>query len=218
MNPIYFDIETAGLPANQLESVRPEFQAPSNYKDPKKIEGYIAEEEAEWIRRAALSALTGEVLAIGVLQDKGYVCLGINGESEKEIIEAFWYIFDNNFNSFVGFNIRRFDLPFLTRRSFKLGIPVPYTLREGRYWSMRMIDLMDQWVMGDYKDSISLDTLAKFLGVGAKTGTGQAFAGLWLASKEAGSDYIRNDLEITRACYERMNNRKRGPLKEDGML
>jgi hypothetical protein len=35
----------------------------------------------------------------------------------------------------VGFNINAFDLPFLFRRSWALGIAVPFGLRKGRYWS-----------------------------------------------------------------------------------
>ena len=44
LDPIIFDIETG--PSNDLllmESLKPDFTAPSNWKDPAKIEKYIAE-------------------------------------------------------------------------------------------------------------------------------------------------------------------------------
>src|SRR5688572_8585619 len=64
---ITFDIETAPLPDEQIAPFVPEFSAPSNYKDPEKIKAYIEGEKVKWLEQAALSPLTGRVVAIGIL-------------------------------------------------------------------------------------------------------------------------------------------------------
>ncbi len=43
---------------------------PPTTKDPIKIEAYVAEKEEEWYGRAALSAISGRVLAIGYLDTR----------------------------------------------------------------------------------------------------------------------------------------------------
>jgi hypothetical protein len=67
MSTYIFDIETGPRSRAELAECVPTFEAPSNWKDPEKIRAHVAEKEAEWFQSAALSALTGRVLAIGYL-------------------------------------------------------------------------------------------------------------------------------------------------------
>ena len=60
---IVFDIETGGLPEEQIEI--PEFEAPSNYKTSEAIAKYTEKKKQDYIEKAAISCFTGEVLAIG---------------------------------------------------------------------------------------------------------------------------------------------------------
>ncbi len=63
---IVFNIETAGLPKDEILHLMPEFSAPSNYKDAEKIQAYKAKKQEEWLLDASGSALSGKVLAIAL--------------------------------------------------------------------------------------------------------------------------------------------------------
>ena len=54
---IVFNIETAGLPKDEILHLMPEFSAPSNYKDAEKIQAYKAKKQEEWLLDASGSAL-----------------------------------------------------------------------------------------------------------------------------------------------------------------
>lgn len=97
----------------------------------------------------------------------------------------------------VGFNICSFDLPFLIRRSWKHGVPVPFGIRRGRYWGEQVIDLRELWQLGDRQARGSLDAIARHLGVGAKNGDGKEFAALWQRDRPKAEAYLRNDLDMT---------------------
>lgn len=203
-----FDIETAPLPEPELRPFMPEFSAPSNYKDPFKVELYIAESRKEWISKAALSPLTGRVIAIGYWIQKGRdhsVMLRIEPEIPDEhlLLTEFWELLRTQGGQvqIVGFNIKRFDLPFLVRRSWKLGVPVPSGLIRRRYWSDEFVDLYEEWQLGDYQASISLDNLSKFLGIGQKNGSGADFAGL---PRDKQEEYLLNDITLTAKAAELM--------------
>ncbi|MCW1921292.1 ribonuclease H-like domain-containing protein [Luteolibacter arcticus] len=200
---VVFDIETGPRPVAELEALMPEFEAPANYKDPAKIAEAIEQKRAAWIEKAALSPLTGRVLAIGALIDGEYLhaIQGDGFDSEAEIIGWFWTMIGNR-TILIGHNSNRFDLPFLFRRSWSLGI-LPPPRSNGRSFA-GSIDLMEAWQLGDRTEFISLDTVAKFLGVGAKTGSGGQFADLLKFDVEAALRYLENDVMLTARVAERM--------------
>lgn len=206
-----FDIETAPLPDVDLERVKPMFEAPANYKDPAKIEASIKDQEGAWRDKAALDACTGKVLAIGVL-DGGIFDVFSNDADEKDILARFWMWLDTMqlslSHTVVGFCIFNFDLPFLVRRSWINGVAVPaIATRNNRYqpWHENIVDIADKWQCGNRDHRIGLDTLAKTLGVGAKNGEGKDFAALWASDRAKALDYLRNDLELTKKCFDRMS-------------
>lgn len=201
-----FDVETRSANPDVLEVFKPEFTAPGNLKDPEKIRVAIAEKEREWRESAALSALTGEIVVIG------WLCGGetkfITGmDSEKALLEDFWHLVKDHIRSggrIVGFNCHSFDWPYAIRRSFAHRVHVPMDVRQGRYFSDALVDIMDSWTCGsrDPRDRISLDNLSKFLGVGKKNGEGKEFGHLWETDREKALAYLANDLQLTKACYE----------------
>lgn len=196
------DIETGPAPAAELEAVMPQFKSPANYKKPEAIAEYVAQAKSDWIERAALSAVTGRVLCVGMTMApdlKGYIC----EDNEKGCIEHTWGIWLRG-DHFVGWNLKGFDLPFLVRRSWALGVKVPPDLMEGRWWSQRVIDLMELWSLTNRDQRESLDTVAKALGVGAKNGHGADFARLWAEDRDKARAYLLNDLSITAKIAQRM--------------
>lgn len=229
---IVFDIETGPLPFDQLAAMMPPFNeedvAVGNLKDPVKIYEKVSKaresHEASFIERAALSACTGIVKAIGVgddnecslwiwgdgveqgppdLLDAAEDCFVLGFKDEANLIQSFWkYLEKLPGESIVGHNIHGFDLPFLIRRSWMLEIDVPRDVMNGRYFAPRFLDTMAVWSCGG-RDFIKLDVIAKAMGVGCKSDdcTGADFARMFDAGGEervTALKYLRNDLSITR--------------------
>jgi hypothetical protein len=203
-----YDIETGPLPLAEIESAIPPFDPSEvkvgNIKDPEKIAAKIAEVQAAqrqaFFDNAALNPMTGQVLAIGCSSSHGHHIIDTHEHAECVALSMFWTICQEEIHAnrcMVGFNSNQFDLPFLIRRSWHLRIPVPQCIRKGRYWSDQLIDLRDTWQLGDRMAHGSLDSISRFLGVGAKTGDGKDFANLWTADREKALAYLRNDLDLT---------------------
>lgn len=209
---IIFDIETAPLPDDQLVKLMPEFSAPANYKESAKIDAYIAESREVWKKSAALSALTGRVLAIGIKAGPDTTVIGV--DSEADMLTLFWDkwivsemqgCFEDGAQKWAGFCCKSFDLPFLIQRSWINRVRVPYDVMEGRYFSSRIIDLQERWLcFGRDSKGCSLDAVAKALGVGQKNGKGADFAALWNTNRDAAIAYLKNDLALTAAVAERL--------------
>ena len=200
-----WDCETGPLPDDQLNRLMPKFEPPANYTNEEKIAAWLKDKQADWKDKAALSALTGRVLAIGIRYSTGVEVIMQNDDDEAQILRDFWHDCLNfEFaDLWVGHNIIGFDLPFLMRRSMLLGVPVPHVIRPMRYFDPRFIDTMEKWDLGTH-ERISLDTLSKALGVGAKSGSGKDFAKLWREDRDAALAYLRHDLELTEKCALKM--------------
>src|SRR6185503_5118471 len=201
--PIIFDIETGPIDRPLLDLLAPEFKPAANLKDPEKIKASIEDKRQAYYEQAALSPVTGKVLTIGYDVDGQFTC-GLPGD-EMAVIKSFWdLVIANPDVRFIGFNIAHFDLPFLIRRSLKHGLFVPIVFQNNRYLTSQFIDLMEIWQCGDRSETISLDRLSRYLGVGEKKGSGADFARLWNEDRQAAIDYLRQDIALTRACAERM--------------
>lgn len=209
---IVFDIETGPAPDDVIDSQMPEFEAPSNYKDPIKIEQALENKRSAFRERAALSPLTGEVLAIGAWIDGNY-CSAIRGmrgiESEADVLAWFWGRVQPT-TILIGFNSNRFDLPFLLKRSWACGVSSNLggcrVNPSGRFDQRSCIDLMEFWQFGDRQNFISLDAVARFLGVGSKTGDGELFHKTLKAFPDEAEEYLRNDVLLTFLVAQRMGH------------
>lgn len=219
MDQFIFDIETMPLGLAALEAEMPEFSAPGNLRNPLKIEDSIAEKRANYIEKAALSPLTGRVCMIGTMTQskterdaplidmlapvlpEGWDDEAKLDEMEAHIIAAFWDQCRNARDTgmlIVGFNSHGFDLPFLVKRSMRLKVKTHLPPFNGRYpFSAPFTDLMEKWQMGRKEEYTSLDTVARFLGLGAKNGKGSEVAGLLKSQTAQAIDYLKNDLLLT---------------------
>jgi len=178
-----------------------------------------AREEA-WLKlvdRAALSPLTGRVLAIGVWWSSGSPepALYLQGEdgfeSETNLLAEWWDLVRDAIRTdsrLIGFNSDAFDLPFLVRRSWKLGVVVPPEVIVAGRWHRCFIDLMKCWACGVYGERVSMDRLAAYFGCTRKNGEAAEFARLFQGSKDERKqavEYLRNDLRMTLDVADRMN-------------
>lgn len=196
-----FDIETGPINLADRIQFEPRFDPPGNIKDPAKIEVAIEKKRAAWLGKAALSPLTGQVLAVGIKHvghDDEEILLG----DEAEILKGFWGIVESHWPMWwIGHNIHDFDLPFLVRRSWKHNVAVPTPFWKDRRWDTGFVDTMKLWGCGVYGDRVSLDNLGKHLGVGQKNGSGKFFSELFESDPEAALAYLRNDLALTEAVW-----------------
>ncbi len=97
----------------------------------------------------------------------------VAGEDEKMVLEDFAKILVNHYNDpessrLCGHNIKEFDIPFLCRRMVINQILLPNILDIGgkKPWqTAHLMDTMDMWRFGDYKNYTSLTLLAGTLGI-----------------------------------------------------
>ena len=176
---LILDIETIGVDFETLDKFSQEH-----------IKKYSENEEGieEAKERLGLSPLTGQIVAIGTLDantNTGIVYVVSNekslpaelepsikliGGSETEILNNFWTL-AQNYNTFITFNGRAFDAPFLMIRSAILGIKPTKNLLANRYLSLqpyvaKHIDLFDQFgFYGASRTRSSLHFWAKAFGI-----------------------------------------------------
>jgi hypothetical protein len=206
---LVFDIETEPLPEEQLLAIMPPFDSDSvalgNLKDPAKIAEKLAEKEAshrrKFVEDAAFNANTARVLAIGYHSTvNGKTC--IQATDEEKMIVDFWGQASKMRaagRSIVGVNITGFDLPFLCRRSWLLGLDVPTWVRVGRYWDRAFIDLCETWRCGQQwqEAPASFNALAGYFGTDAKPEgcDGAIFYQVWRENRELAIRYLTNDVQ-----------------------
>lgn len=222
---IVFDIETGPIEDPLLAELLPKFDPAAvklgNLKDPDKIAAKLAEaraeHDAETISKAALSAVTGRVLAIGYRSEKATVIAHVAemGSGEFGLLTQFWTRYakaKSDRRQMVGHNIAGFDVPFLVRRSWILGVVIPSGITDpsGRYLDRSFRDTMQVWQCGNYRDQfIRLDLLGRALGLGDKTEgvNGGDFARLYWGSQDERAkalEYLIRDVDLTYQVAQRL--------------
>lgn len=207
---LYYDIETEGLPVEQITPLMPEFEAGGNVKDPAKIAAQIEEKKKDWLDKAALKAITGKIVAVTIA--KGNVEPEFHCDSERFLIEfllnelkAAISLNDNTY----AWNAHGFDLPFLCQRAAVYDIQAFSDLttnRGGRfYWREQLIDPKLVWAnYSPDHTGTSLKSVSYALGVGVKDGNGKDFAQLLKTSPEEAKKYAVNDIVLLRGIVQRM--------------
>lgn len=135
--------------------------------------------ETVYRQKAGILAEFAKVICITTgffYEDKGHrLCLklkSIYGDDEAIVIKEFNELVDRfaerhrNFR-FAGHNIREFDIPFLCRRMLVNGIALPeaFQIQGAKPWEVNMLDTLQWWKFGDYKNYITLHLLANVLGI-----------------------------------------------------
>ncbi len=179
---LFIDIETA--PQFPDYSSLPEALRPHWDKKTEKIRRFNTEDEEQdpaklYTMRAGIYSEFAKVICItlGIISKKnGRQSLrlkSIYGDNEKDILIGFIELLDRYYpdttNSWVcGHNIKEFDIPFLCRRMIIHRLPLPQLLQiSGRKpWELHyLLDTLDMWKFGDYKNYTSLNLLAAILDI-----------------------------------------------------
>jgi len=93
------------------------------------------------------------------------------GDDEKNILNGFSEMLSKNYNTenhyIAAHNGKEFDYPYIARRCLINGIPIPSILNNSgkKPWEVRLLDTMDMWKFGDYKNYTSLNLLAAVFGI-----------------------------------------------------
>lgn len=203
---LFIDIETSKAPDYEL--FKPEFKEPKD-KRSKSIE----EQQISWESGLALSPLTGQVLCCGISaddeinvyqqQDQDIITINecdILGGITEQIAKA---------DLIIGHNIKDFDLWFIYNRCRKHGITFPdklYSKYKGRFnWNDCVIDTMDLWSCGKYKEYISLNNLAKYFGLKPKdSNISKNFEEVWNTDREKAIEHCRYDVELVKQIYNKL--------------
>lgn len=189
------------------------------------VEQAKADHFAKFKNKAALDATTGRVVAIGIMPcpimggGPGIISCDARDSAnslcdEVSGLKLFWQWVGQNIDMqrpMVGLNTHGFDLPFLVRRSWMLGVPVPHGIRQGRYWNSLFIDLANVWTFGAYKEYIGLNDLAHAFGLEGKVEevdgvavSGATFYELWRTNRKVAEAYLMADLRIPSELAVRM--------------
>lgn len=176
-NLLVIDIETVpGAPDFQL--------LPENWKElwQDKISKTMPENilpDQSYLQKAGILAEFGKIICISTgffyNDAEGNLCFKLksfSGDDEAELLLAFAGLLDTfrakrgNF-SVAGHNLKEFDIPYICRRMLVQNIPLPEFLQLSgkKPWETGMIDTMELWKFGDFKNYVSLNLLAAALGI-----------------------------------------------------
>jgi 3'-5' exonuclease len=93
-------------------------------------------------------------------------CKAFYSDDEKQLLEDFAALLNRHFKDadkyLCGHNAREFDFPYIARRMLINQIPLPEILNlPGRKpWEVTLLDTLDLWKFGDFKNYTSLALLA----------------------------------------------------------
>jgi hypothetical protein len=164
-------------------------------------EAEVVTQWEEFVSKAALSPVTGRIVAIG-LRENGVnrILTARTPAEEKAIIAEFLALAVDvlaNGGIMEGFNTDAFDNTFVFRRALKYRLN-PHVLRRGRFWHDGLRDLLAIWRAGDRTEFISLDDISEFLGTEhRKNGDGAFFADTFAKDPATAIAYLGNDLLMT---------------------
>lgn len=169
MTKVVVDIETVGFDFDSFDKTSQDYLLKF---------GQTEEEKTEIKKKMGLYPLTGEVVAIGMLNPdtlKGSVLFQDKSEelkkfeengiayetgSESQILSRFWEVI-KAYDQVITFNGRGFDIPFLMMRSAVNGIRPSRNLMGYRYEHEKHCDLLDQLTFYGAMRKFNLDFCVK---------------------------------------------------------
>jgi uncharacterized protein YprB with RNaseH-like and TPR domain len=200
---LFLDIETVpGV--SSYEELNPAFRLlwekkSKQFRSPEQGAGDVYE-------RAGIYSEFGKIICIsvGVIKENNPFSFRLKsfyGDVEKKILEDFSEMLSKFCKShreatLCAHNGKEFDYPYIARRMIINGLVIPDILDNAgkKPWDVKLLDTMDLWKFGDYKNFTSLDLLTSILGIATPKDDidGSMVAGIY---------YGENDLDrIVRYC------------------
>ena len=197
-NKLFLDIETLPADKDKHELLREIHQKKT--EDGKKVKEF-----EDFVSQTTFDGAFGRIACISYAVNNE-LPQSLSG-NEKEILEKFWEV-AKNIDIFVGFNIMDFDLRFIYQRSILLGVKPTKELIFARYRNNPIYDVMREWVKWNMQAFITLDVLAKALGIPSSKG-GEVEGKNVAKAFEDGRiqeicEYCEKDVVVTRSIYKKM--------------
>lgn len=179
-NFVVIDIETVSQAAS-LQQLSPEWQ----YLWIDKIKHQLSNDsspEMHYTQKASLMAEFAKIVCISLgyfkKEGDGYQLRmkSIAGHDEHQLLQDFLTTIHqiesvNHHWNFAGHNIKEFDIPFLCRRLLinHLAIPWFLTAQTKKPWESNIVDTLQYWRFGEFKNFTSLRLLTTTLGINPPT-------------------------------------------------
>ena len=222
LNKLYvIDIETVPQ-VPDYTMLNDEWQQRWRHKFTKTIPENSTPEEG-YLQKAGILAEFGKIICISIGcfhetdGDTHFLIKSIYGDDEKRLLKEFVSA-SNKFCSkrenfqFAGHNIKEFDVPYICRRLLINGLELPHylCLNGKKPWEVEMMDTLQWWKFGDYKNYISLDLLAGVMNVPTSKGDidGSMVQDVYYKDKNLKRivDYCQKDVEVVANLLLRFNN------------
>jgi len=197
LKTIAFDIETIADPA--MIQFLPEVSPDSRLKDAGKVEADIAAKKKKQISEMGLDPMTSIICCIGWATEEEAGSFMLIGNDEKELLLA-WWEHAKDFEKFISFNGRSFDLRHILLHGMAHGIRPSVNIDKGRYNKGNHIDLRQILAGEDKFAHGKLDFFAqKFLGKKKTEGIdGSMVQSFWdMALYDDIANYCQDDCRLT---------------------
>lgn len=192
---LFLDIETVPV-APSYEQLDPKMKTLWE----KKSKNFRLQEQTgnDVYERAGIYAEFGKIICIsvGYIKEKdpyGLRLKSFYGDDEKTILDSFSLMLSkfskaNRESLLCAHNGKEFDFPYIARRMIINGHIIPDLLDNAgkKPWEIKLLDTMDLWKFGDYKNYTSLDLLTSVLGIPTPKDDidGSMVAGVYYIEKE----------------------------------
>ena len=136
-----------------------------------------SQSESDVYPRAGIYAEFGKIICIscGFFSSAGrsyqFRVKSFYGDDEAKILSEFNHMLLRHFsdpaNSLCAHNGKDFDYPYIARRCLLNGLEIPDLLNTAgkKPWEIKLLDTMELWKFGDYKNFTSLQLLAASFGI-----------------------------------------------------
>jgi 3'-5' exonuclease len=171
---LFLDIETVPA-ASSFDKLKPAMQT---LWDKKSKQFRTPDQSADDVyERAGIYSEFGKVICIsvGLITEKNPFTFRLKsfyGDDEKSILSDFSAMLSkfcrtNKEALLCAHNGKEFDYPYIARRMIINGLIIPLILDNSgkKPWEIKLLDTMDLWKFGDYKNYTSLDLLTSILGI-----------------------------------------------------
>jgi predicted PolB exonuclease-like 3'-5' exonuclease len=178
-NILFLDIETVSQ-YRSFEEVPDEWKelwrhkAESLLRDKQPV---TPEDVKSVYERSAIYAEFGKIICIscgivsGPPTDRKLTLKSFSGNDERTLLAGFADLLrkwaPDHSKYLCAHNGKDFDFPYLCRRMIIHGVTIPAVLNIAgkKPWEVQHIDTMDLWKFGEYKSFVSLNLLARTLGI-----------------------------------------------------
>ena len=171
---MFLDIETVPE-SSSYELLNPRIQ---NLWDKKSRQFRSVDQTADDVyERAGIYSEFGKIICIsvGLVREKNPYSFRLKsffGKDEKSLLSEFSGMLlkfsrTNREAVLCAHNGKEFDFPYIARRMIINGLIIPEILDNAgkKPWEIKLLDTMDLWKFGDYKDYTALDLLTSVLGI-----------------------------------------------------